>query len=452
MSIITRITGAIKARGDGRLPMGGGNLLGAAIGGNQQGTPQQQINSLPTVGWLFSVVDRIASATAATEWQLFQPSPDGSRAEVADNPLLNLWNNPNPYYTQEEFVEASQQFYELTGEIFWVLLRNNLGMVEEMWTVNPTLMTPIPHPQEFVAGYVYRLGSSTVILDPKDVLFVRRPNPSSPYRGIGTVESIWPDLQVERNSAQWARNFFQNSAMPGGLIETEDQLSDPDFERLVTRWREQHQGVANAHRVAVLEKAKWVDRKLTQRDMQFDAGRRLNRDIIIGSFGVPLAVMGIAEDINRANAEAADVTFSKYVLKPRLRRMRDVLNHRLAPMFVPDGLLFDFVDPTPEDRLLNLDEAERGWNSGLLTKNEGRARLGEGAVADGDTFKAPAASPFALTIPQQPQRQPMAIKASSDPGDLRPDDVTSEQDTIEGAWAKRLKAEGAGLAKYLGEL
>jgi len=41
-------------------------------------------------------------------------------------------------------------------------------------------------------------------------------------------------------------------------------LEDDEFKRVTSRWREQHQGVAQAHRIAVIEDgAEWIERLLT---------------------------------------------------------------------------------------------------------------------------------------------------------------------------------------------
>ena len=181
------------------------------------------------------------------------------------------------------------------------------------------------------------------------------------------------------------QNFFRNSAEPGGIIEFPQGLQDADFERLAERWRFQHQGVANAHRVAILERGTWKDRKLTQRDMQFEQLRRFERDQILGAFGMPLAIMGITESVNRANAEAAEVMYARWLVRPRLMRIRSALNERLLKLY-PDGdnLFFDFVDPVPMNRLETIQEGQMGYSNQILTLNEARARFGADPVEDAD--------------------------------------------------------------------
>jgi HK97 family phage portal protein len=397
-----------------------------------------QLSAMPSSSWLFAVVDRISSAVAANEWSLFQTRTNTIQDEITNHPLLSLWHSVNPFYTMEEFLECTTQHFELCGEMWWLLIRgeNGLGPPTEIWPIRPDRMRPIPHATEFIVGYEYQPAGrqDPIPLRIEDVLFIRRPSPVDMYRGIGVIQSLMTDLGAEQAAAQWTANFFSNSAMPGGIIEYEEGLDDDDFERAVERWRVQHQGVGNAHRVAILERGKWVDRKYTQRDMEFAELRKLNRDQIIGAFGVPLPILGITESVNRANAEAAEVLFSRWVIKPRLRRLRAKLNEKLAPEF-GEGLKFEFIDPTPEDRQLNLQEAVSGYTNGLLTLNESRMRLGESNTKEGgDEFK-PSSSPLALASISKAVSH---MKAISD-----------EEATINRNWRKRLAAEVDGLVDYL---
>jgi phage portal protein BeeE len=159
-------------------------------------------------------------------------------------------------------------------------------------------------------------------------------------------------LDATRYSAEWNRNFFLNSAEPGGIIEVPHTLSDTEFSEMTARWSEQHQGVAQAHRVAILEQGKWVDRKYSMRDMQFTELRDVSREVIREAFGFPKPMLGTVEDVNRANAEAAEVVFARWLVVPRLERIKQALNNDFLPMFgtTGQGVEFDYCSPVPEDR------------------------------------------------------------------------------------------------------
>ena len=144
------------------------------------------------------------------------------------------------------------------------------GAPTELWSAQPDRMTPVPHPTEFLVGWDYRAPDGEVVhLNIDEVWPFQDPDPSNPYRGMSPIRPLMVDIDSARHGAEWNRNFFLNSAEPGGIIEASEGLTDDEFDDLARRWNEQHQGTRNAHRVAVIEHGKWVDRSFSMRDMQF---------------------------------------------------------------------------------------------------------------------------------------------------------------------------------------
>ncbi|MFD9618493.1 phage portal protein [Streptomyces virginiae] len=341
------------------VPYVGKHSAGSPLGGSfQRNDAEAQLRAMGSVGTLFSIVRRTSEATSQVDWKLYRKAKSGldeDRVEVTSHAALDVWNKPNPFMTQQEFIETFQQHLDLTGEGWWITATHPLmpGVPQELWPVRPDRMEPVPHPEDFLSGYLYRgPGGELVPLGLDQVVFLRTPNPMDLYRGMGPVQSILADLDATRYSAEWNKNFFLNSAEPGGIIEIPEALSDEDFNQLQTRWNEQHRGVANAHRVALLEHGKWVDRKFTQRDMQFAELRSVSRDVIREAFGISKAELGVIDDVNRANAEAGAAMFALRLVVPRLERIKQALNNDLLPRFgvTGQGLEFDYVNPVPADR------------------------------------------------------------------------------------------------------
>lgn len=321
--------------------------------GYNRSNATRQMQSYGSVGTLFAIVHRTSNATSQVEWKLYRKARSGlkaDRTEVTSHAALDLWTKPNPFMPRQEFVEGTQQHVDLVGEGWWVIVRHpNFNIPLEMWYVRPDRMRPVPDPEVFLAGYMYTGPDGTEIaLGLDDVIQLRMPNPMDPYRGLGPVQSLMTDLDSSRYSAEWNRAFFRNGAEPGGILEVDRRLDDDEFTELRMRWNEQHKGVGNAHRVAIAEGGlKWVDRKLSQRDMQFAELRAISRDEIRGAFGMPKFAVGDVDDVNRATAEASDDWFAKQLTVPRLERIKAALNHDLLPMYgaTAQGLEFDYVSP-----------------------------------------------------------------------------------------------------------
>ncbi len=419
----------------------GGDLTGQATRGLTA-----NLTKMADSAWLFAVIDRIASAVAAAEWGLWS-GVEGNATVVERHPLLDLWKQPNKTTPRMQVVENAGQHFELVGEQWWIILRDRagFGVPLELQLIRPDRITPVMGGGGLV-GYEYKIGNQRIPLDLDDVMPVLRPSPTNPFRGLGVVQSLLIELGSDKAAAQWTKAFFDNSAEPGGIVEVDREVDDAEFERFADRWRASHRGQSNAHRVAFLDNNyKWVDRKLTQRDMQFIDLRKWTRDQVLGAFGMPATALGISEGVNRANADAGERLFSRWLIVPRLRRMKAALNMHLASQF-PGELFFNFVDPTPDDRVLDLDEAVRGYDSGFVMLNEARAKLELGEVPGGDEFKAAAPTPFELSA--RPMRRALD---DTDPADLLPSPVASAEAGMLRAWRTRLRAEANALGEYLAQ-
>lgn len=382
--------------------------------GQRNDNPAAQMRAMGSVGTLFAIVSTLADAFAQVEWELWNSAASGKkedRTRVTSHAAIDLWNHPNLFYTGRLFRETIQQHLDLVGETFWIIVSKQLGETKfplEIWPVRPDLMSVVPSRRQFLNGYIYNApDGEKVPLVPDDVIHIKMPNPLNPYRGMGPVQALLADLDAARFSAEWNKNFFINGAQPGGIIEVEKRLSDDEWDEMVDRWREQHQGVANAHRVAVIEQGKWVDAKFSMRDMQFRELREISREIIREAFAYPKPMLGTVDDINRANSDAGEVIFARWKNVPRLNRVRDILNNEFIKRFGETGKTvsglnreFDYEDPVPINRE---DEDRERTSKAEAAKNLVEARYHPDDVAKavglpemrhlGDPMPAPIPSP-----------------------------------------------------------
>ncbi|MCK9929441.1 phage portal protein [Frankia sp. Mgl5] len=342
-----------------------GRAYGSGFSGLMRPAGQEaELKSLGANGTLFAIVNKYAATTAAATWHLNRQATGRNTepVEVTSHAALDLWNKPttNAHYTRTRLVKAFQQHKELVGEGILVVVKVG-SLPIELWPVRPDRMEPVPHPQRYLAGWIYHGpdGERVPLLPDQVIQMQQAPCPWDPYHGMGAVQTILTDLYSASAAAEWNRQFFINSAEPGGVVEVDRRLSDDEFNEMTARWREQHQGVNNAHRVAILEQVKWVQNAFSPRDMQFVELRGASSEMIRQAFAFPKTMLGDIEDVNRASAEAETYIFASGHTVPRLSDIRDELNARLLPMYGPTGrgLEFAYDSPVPEDR--EADDRER---------------------------------------------------------------------------------------------
>lgn len=321
-------------------------------------SPSNQMSAYAENGTLFSIVSLYAQAVSTVCWHLYRQTGTDTRLEdrpeVTTHLALDRFNRPNRFMTGQYLRETVQQHLDLTGE-GWIVVERNPNMRSiplGLWPVRPDRMTPVPSRDSYLAGYIYTgPDGEQVPLQLDEVIALKYPNPGDPYRGLGPVQALLTDLDSARYSAEWNRNFFVNGAQHGGMLIYDHRLSDDEFDEVAARWREQHGGVSNAHRVAIIEGATWQDASYTQRDMQFAELRNLSRDVIREAFRVHSHMLGQTEDVNLANAQAADYTFAKWGVEVRAQRWQDMLNYQYLPLFgdTGQGVEFDHDSTVPED-------------------------------------------------------------------------------------------------------
>lgn len=387
---MSSLIGKLLAKSQGAPPVpyaGRGYLRQSMMDGGAD--PTSYMRAYASSGTVFSIVSTLARQTAKKAWHLYRQQPqDGrrryttgdkgsdQRTEVIKHLAIDVWNKPNSFMTGFQLREMAQTYLDLTGEAYLVVQRDSRATFPTgLWPVRPDRMEPVPDRENFLAGYVYRGPSGEAVpLQPNEVIMVRYPNPFDPYHGLGPIQAILVDIDAAKYSAAWNRNFFLNSATPGGVIQVDRRLNDDEWNEFTNRWREAHRGMGAAHRVAVLEQgAQWVPNAHTIRDMDFGNLRNVSRDVIREAFAMHKAILGTSDDVNRANAQTAQEMFESFQITDRLDRWRDVLNCSYLPMFgsTGEGVELDYEDPVTGNREADALELQSKASAAQVLVNAG---------------------------------------------------------------------------------
>lgn len=381
------------------------------------------------------IVARLTQAVSEAQWHLYVKSRTGNkqdRTEITSHAVLDFLDRPNAFQTLPEIMARGQQHWELAGETSLVLgFMPGVKLPLDMWVLRPDRITPVPDPYAFLAGWIYTApGDSEKIPIPVgELMRMVDPDPTDPYRGQGAVQALMRDLDASQFTKEWQAAFFQNSAQPGGMILIDHRMDDAEFREMNERWAEQHKGTSKAHRVAMLENgATWVQNSFSLKDLQMAELEGMNRDKILAAFGMPKSIIGVVEDVNRANAEAGEYLFARWMTRPRLVHWRSMFNTQLLPYFDPTGKLeLDFDDPVPENSEANV--AELNTKAGVVVQLVGAGYDSDAVLEFVDWPDLPYTKPApAVThLPPDPTKQggtepAEADKLPRDPGsDMRGD-------------------------------
>ena len=393
-------------------------------------------------------VHKISQDVASAEWSLYKKLGDGEQEEVLEHPLLDLFNKPNPLPETSWYVllYMTEAYLHISGEAFWVVERNGLTQISELWLLPSHWVTATPS----LGKEHYEINTKDgvrMLIDKDDVVYFKEPNMLNPYgRGQGRVKAIGDEVETDEYMSSWAKNFFYNNATPPLVIEAPG-AGPTDVTRIQESWLQKYAGLRNAHKPAVLPFAGKVhELGKTQKEMDFVESRKFLRDQANQHFRVPPELMGIIENSNRATIDAADYIYRSSVLQNRLQMIQQTVQNQIVDKFFEsENLVFEFLDIVPDDKEFTLKASTEGLNIGAITVDEWRQKNGydplEGDM--GAVFLIPAGvipvrNPLDAAVSAMPTPSPTSPTSSGTPAPEPEPEVEEPQQRIQSR--KRFKA------------
>ncbi|WAG75196.1 phage portal protein [Clostridium estertheticum] len=324
------------------------------------------LRSYGQIGWLFAAVNRISQNVGSSEWKSYKGDV------VQQNSLaLDVLKRPNRFMSQYQLLWKSSAYLELTGKCFWYIAKDGLGRPREIWCLNPLDVWIIPDKDNFIKGYLYKAGAEDIPLSVDEVIFISLPDLLNPYGGKGPAQASANNLEIDKYTSTYIKNFFYNDARPGGIVNFPDMEPD-EYDRAVEQYKDKHRGVENSGEILFTKggSVTFTPININIKDLDISNLKDNTRDGILGAFGVPKSIVGITDDVNRSTAEAAEYTFAMHTIKPLLHLFQDVLNNEFVPMFGEDGEL-KFTDPVPKNKDFVKAVVDTQTDKSI-TKNEAR--------------------------------------------------------------------------------
>lgn len=335
--------------------------------------------------WAYACAWKNATSVAKADLCLYKrirkADQDEELKKIYDHPFLKLIKQINPFSNKFEMMTITDIFLELTGNAYWWVVKDNLGIPQMIWNIPSHWTKVVPSKDQFISGYVVQVPGQGKFLpfDENEVIHFKFPSPFNMFYGTGPMFAGGESMDLHTKMHEWGINYFDNNANPGGILTTEQSISGDSFQRLKDQWNERHRGTKNAGRMAILDQGlKYEQTGSTVRDARLDNLSSENRDEILAMFGVPASKLGLESHDNRATAEASDYTYQSETIYPRLKLIEEKLNEKLIPMYLDgrDDLVCKFENGIPEDKEFRLKEKQVNISSGITTIDEERAEEG----------------------------------------------------------------------------
>ena len=424
MSLLSRIKAGIQivvgGHSQGRIIVKGATVNSGAMKPKQG---EEWLHAYNTMPWLRASVSKIAQGVASLEWGITRTmdengmtvkrtdiqkgtcdyrrkalaalEEEGKAEAIFDHPFLTLWKNPCPALPGHAARKLVQVYYEVAGEVFFVVDRGardawiksdftGRPLPTALWPVPPTWVKRVPTPDR--PTFEIRQGGLQLDDIPmSEVLWLKDPDPVNPYaRGVGLFYSLSDELDADENAARMISYSFYNRNRPDLLI-TMPGATDEELQSFRADWLSNLQGVGNSlksHFINIETKVEQIGYDF--REMQVQELRKGTRDTIRQVPGIPPEILGIQDQSNRSTIDAAEYIFTKHVIEPRAEIWREFLGPQLLAEYDPRAVL-DYVSPVQEDKNFALNVATARPEA--VRVNEVRKLAGLPALTDAEGGK-----------------------------------------------------------------
>jgi HK97 family phage portal protein len=306
--------------------------------------------------------------------------------EITDeHQILDVLKNVNPWMNQYELVFLTQFELEVTGESYWLPLKNNAGGVGEIWPLESWRMRPLPSfdGNTPLQGWEYSGQRGAVKYAIDDLIQFRFVSPHDPYAsGYSPIRAAFEYVELANELHAYETAIVNNRARPDMMITPRDTISRGMAQRLERRINERFRR-GGAGGILVGEYGYDVKPFVwSPTDLGNIAMRKACEDVIAADMNVPLSLLR-ADEINRATAEAGHYQHAKLAIRPRCVLLEQKLNERFTPLFGED-LLLAFDNPVPEDADRRRADRQSNLAGGVTSINEEREKEGLPPLPGGD--------------------------------------------------------------------
>lgn len=348
-------------------------------------------------------------------------------AEVIDGPIFKLLRTVNPYWTPVRLWRMTSMALDIWGQAYWFIERGptGKGTPREIWWAKPTQVRPVPHPENYIAGYWYVPvdGGQWLWYEPDEVIRIYNPNPNDQFQPLSPLSSAQIYADHENTSMQANMNLHKQGLSPGAVITPKDKhiWSEKQARAIEAEINNRMGGFERAHKWMVFrQEIQKYDTSVTPRDSEFVNGMQYDIDRVANALHWPVDLLGgkrTYENIDQALKQA----WQTVVIQAAF--IAAEVSEQLFPMFDNPGVDVAFFDHTNVAVLQESEttrwERERTQVNRVITVNEWRMERGLEPVEGGDQLfvsnqDTPIDSPVFVTDPavqgvpptqdQEPQR------------------------------------------------
>jgi len=329
---------------------------------------------------VYVCISTTAKAIAQVPLIIVQKSSKGWVAVSETDSDQLLLNNPNPLMpTTFEFVNALVSHLLLSGHVWMLPFPPGSPKFSSLWLIRKDNMEKVVNGKTGQLEYWnYKPNkNNAIILMPDEVSSVKFFNPKDDIMGMAPMIAGRIPIRTDYKTSSYNEKFFDEGAVPGGIISTDLKLNETTFDRIKKQFEDKHSGYRKAHRLAVLDSGlKYTQMGLSHKDMEFQELRRMNRESIMQVFGMKKIIISVTDNLNYAIAKVERKEWWQGTNLPLMNMIAEGLTSLFYSVKNNRKIIFDTsnVEALHEDYKNKVDTAEKLFKIGF-SPNEINERL-----------------------------------------------------------------------------
>lgn len=384
---------------------------------------------------------------------LWQKMPDSGEEERiigrgeqgGDHIMLELLERPNPYYSGSLLWMATVMDWHLTGDGYWMKVRDTGKRPQELWWTPSFMLEPkSDHDDVFIEFYEYKINGQTIEVSPEDIVHFRYGiDPQNPRKGKSPLSALLQEVFTDSEAADFTATLLGNMGVPGIVVAPRGGAA-PAADDVKATKEYMKEGFAGSRRGEPLvmsgdtrvEQFGFSPEQLALREL-----RRIPEERVSSCLGVPAIVAGLGAGLDRSTfanyAEAREAAYQDNII-PAQRMLAEDVRFQLLPDFQPDdfrsyrfGFDLSNVRVLQEDRNALAERFNIGIQGGWIRVAEGRRAM-DLEVDDTDevylrgvsVIEVPAGEAMPAPVPSQ-------LSPGQEPGQPLPDEVQPDEVVVE---------------------
>ena len=348
---------------------------GSNIGSDTSTTYGNAFDSLESVN---RGVNLLVNSCSSLEYDIKDKVIDGVVAGVRAKQLYNLLNyRPNPYQSVQDFRANIFTDYILEGNIFIYYD----GMF--LYHLPAANVAIVPDTKTLVSKYVYQ---GTTDMKPEEVIHIKDISSTSIYRGSSRLAAADRSVKTLSKMHNFQDQFFDNGAIAGIVLTTENTLSQVAKDKTITNWMTKYSPKNGAKRPMILDSGFKVSplSNSSFQEMDFDTSIKTHDIKILKALGVPPILL---DGGNNANISPNLRLFYLETVMPIVRKYTSAMERFFGYDIAPITVEVSALQPELKDVAQYHSTLV---NAGILTPNEARIELRYDKLTGADEIRIPA--------------------------------------------------------------